>query len=492
MLQTGSTRGRWVILSTVLGSGMAAIDATVVGIALPSIGREYHAPLGQLQWVVTGYALSLSAFLLLGGSLGDRAGRRRIYCIGVVWFTAASALCALAPNPVFLVVMRLLQGVGGALLTPGSLAIIQASFGRDDRGRAIGAWSGFSGLATAAGPLLGGYLVSASSWRWIFLMNLPLGAAVLAISVRHVPESKDPSARRGLDLAGVLLGTGALAGLTFGLIEGPSQGWSTPQVLATLTLGVLAAGAFLFVETKSPSPILPLTVFRSRQFSVTNAVTFIIYAALGGALFLLPIELQVVDGFTPLASGAALLPLTVIMLALSAGSGRLATLIGPRPQMSLGPIVVGTGLALLARTVTDHSYVTGVLPAVVVFGFGLAITVPPLTATALSSVAEQHAGLASAVNNDVARIGGLIAVAVLPPLAGISGDAYLHPAALAAGFRTAVLVAGTATGAAGLLSAVGIRKSPGASPTVGAVSTSECLHCALDATPMLAEARGAG
>jgi EmrB/QacA subfamily drug resistance transporter len=484
LLRFASTKGRWVLLVTVLGSGMAAIDATVVGIALPSIGREFHASLGSLQWVVTSYSLSLSALLLVGGALGDRDGRRRIYCIGVVWFTVASALCSIAPNPVFLIVMRLLQGVGGAMLTPGGLAIIQASFRSDDRARAIGAWSGLSGVATAAGPLLGGYLVSAASWRWIFLINLPIGAAVLMGSIRHVPESKDPTAPRRVDVAGALLCVATLIGLTFGLIEGPSLGWSAPTVLGALTLGAAAGGAFIFTEWRSRTPMLPLGILRSRQFSITNAVTFVVYAALGGVLFLLPIQLQVVDGFSPFASGLALLPLTAIMLVLSARSGALAAKIGPRLQMSLGPIVVGAGLILLTRTVTDHSYATGVLPAVLVFGLGLAITVPPLTATALSSAPDEHAGLASAVNNDVSRIGGLIAVAVLPALAGISGNAYLHPTALGAGFRTAVLIAGGATAAAGLLAAAGIRNPDRGLEISAPRPAPDTLHCALDSAPI--------
>lgn len=491
-MQYRTPGGRWVILATVLGSGMAAVDATVVGIALPSIGRQFHASFGALQWVVTGYTLTLAAFLLVGGSLGDRDGRRRVFGIGVVWFTAASAACALAPSTTVLVVTRLLQGVGGALLTPGSLAIIQASFAPDERGRAIGAWSGLGGVATAAGPLLGGYLVAATSWRWIFLINVPLGAVVLWVSARHVPESRDPMAGRRLDLTGALLAVAALAGMTFGLIEGPSLGWGAPAVLAALSLGLAAGAGFVLAEARATAPMLPLGVFGSRQFSVTNAVTFVVYAALGGVLFLLPVELQVVDHFSPLASGLALLPLTAVMLLLSARSGRLAARIGPRLQMSVGPVVVGVGLALLARAPADASYVSGVLPAVLVFGLGLAITVAPLTATALSSVPDEHAGVASAVNNDVARVGGLIAVAVLPALAGISGAAYLHPAALAAGFRTAVYIAGAGAAAAGGLAALGIRnphRPPAPPEAPGALPAPEqCLYCALDAPPARTEA----
>jgi EmrB/QacA subfamily drug resistance transporter len=490
-MRVSSPAGRWVIAATVLGSGMAAIDATVVGIALPSIGRQFHTPLATLQWVVTGYTLTLSAFLLLGGSLGDRLGRRRVFLVGVVWFSLASAACAVAPGPAALVVTRILQGVGAALLTPGSLAIIEASFDPDDRGQAIGAWSGLGGVATAAGPLLGGYLIAAASWRWIFIINLPIGVLVLFLSIRHVPESKDPTASGAVDVPGAALAVVALGGLTYGLIEGPSHGWADPWVLALLLTGVLGTIAFLLVERSSAEPMLPLDIFRVRQFSVTNGVTFVVYAALSGVLFLLPVALQVVGHYSPLASGAALLPLTVIMLLFSARSGRLAARVGPRLQMSVGPIVVAVGVALLARVSADTSYLTGVLPAVIVLGFGLATTVAPLTTTAMGSVPDDHAGLASAVNNDVARVGGLLAVAVLPALAGITGDSYLHPSQLASEFRVAMLIGATWCVAGGLVAAAGIRnpvrptapREGDAEPAPGAEG-SEHFHCALEASPL--------
>ena len=487
-MRYSTAAGRWVIAATVLGSGMAAIDGTVVGIALPSIGRQFHAPLSTLQWVVTGYTLSLAALLLLGGSLGDRAGRRRVFDVGVVWFAVASAACALAPGTGVLIATRVLQGVGAALLTPGSLAIIQASFDPADRSRAIGSWSGLGGVATAAGPLLGGYLITAASWRWIFVINVPLGALVLFASMRHVPESKDPGAARRIDGPGALAAVVGLAGVTFGLIEGPTVGWTDPVVVAMLVAGVAGMAAFVVVEHRSPAPMLPLALFRRRQFTVANAVTFLVYAALGGVLFLLPVELQVVDHYTPLESGVALLPLTGCMLLLSARSGQLAARIGPRLQMSVGPVVVGAGVALLARSTGAPSYVTGVLPAMLVFGLGLAATVAPLTTTALGAVTDEHAGLASAVNNDVARVGGLIAVAVLPAMAGISGDSYLHPGELAGGFRSAVLIAASWCVLGGVVSAVGIRNPdrPATGPDRSATveETEPCLHCALDGTPL--------
>ncbi len=489
-----SAAGRWVIAATVLGSGMAAIDSTVVGIALPTIGREFHPSFGVLQWVVTGYALTLAALLLTGGSLGDRYGRRRIFCVGIVWFTVSSAACAAAPGTTTLVVVRVLQGVGAALLTPGSLAIIQSSFDDEDRGRAIGAWSGLGGVATAAGPLLGGYLIAAASWRWIFLINLPIGVAVLVMSVRHVPESRDPTVGGRVDARGALLATASLACLTYSLIEGPATAWSDSLAVVLLVVGIAGIGAFVLVEKASDAPMLPLQIFRLRQFTVTNAVTFIVYGALGGALFLLPIVLQVVDHYTPLESGVSLLPITVVMLLLSARSGRLASRIGPRLQMSVGPVVVGVGLALFVRLNGDSSYLSGVMPAVLVFGLGLAITVAPLTATALSSVADEHAGLASAVNNDVARVGALIAVAVLPPLVGISGSDYLRPAVLLTGFHDATLIAATLCVVGGVLAAVGIRNPERERPVAGEIGgrplAVECFHCALDATPWTSDQRG--
>src|SRR6202521_1585987 len=284
-LRFRSVAGRWVIAATVLGSGMAAIDATVIGIALPTIGRDFHASLGTLQWVVTGYPLTLASLLLLGGSLGDRYGRKRVFMIGVAWFALSSAACAVATGSTQLIVLRVLQGVGGALLTPGSLAILEASFAKDDRSEAIGAWSGLGGVATAAGPLLGGYLISAASWRWIFLINLPLGVLVLLVSARHVPESRDPTAAGSVDAVGAALATVALAALAYALIEGPADGWASPPVLATLVTGLAAATGFVVWERRAPAPMLPLGLFRARQFTVTNAVTFVVYAGLGGALF---------------------------------------------------------------------------------------------------------------------------------------------------------------------------------------------------------------
>jgi EmrB/QacA subfamily drug resistance transporter len=493
-LSYASRTGRWVLAATVLGSGIAALDATVVGIALPAIGRDFHVGEASLQWVVDAYTLSLAALLLLGGTLGDRYGRRRVFVIGTVWFALASLLCGLAPNATALIMARALQGVGAALLTPGSLAILQASFTEQDRSRAIGAWSGLGGLATAIGPFVGGWLISAVSWRLVFYINLPVAAAVVAISVRHVPESRAPGETGPLDLPGAVTITGALAGITYGLIAASGQGWSSAPVLASLLGGLILLAAFLIIEARRQNPMLPLHVFSSRQFSAANAVTFVVYGALGGTLFLLPTVLQEVAGYSPLASGAALLPVTVIMLALSARSGALAAKIGPRLQMSVGPLVIAAGLLLFTRVTGSGNYLTDVLPAVLVFGLGLAINVAPLTSTAMSAVPADHAGVASAVNNDVARAAGLIAVAVLPVAAGITGNSYLHPAELSDGFRNAVLISAAACAAGGLLAAVTIRNPPRARPRRGEAERPDRpggLHCALDAPPLRGNAEPA-
>ena len=481
-LTFASSQGRWVIAATVLGSGLASIDATVVGIALPSIGRAFHSGVGTLQWVVSGYSLTLAAFLLLGGSLGDRLGRKRIFFIGVVWFDIASVCCGLAPNAGILIGARVLQGVGGALLAPASLAILQASFRQQDRSRAIGAWSGLGGVATAAGPLLGGYLIAAGSWRWVFFINVPLAGLVLAVTRRHVPESRDPSTAGHVDAVGAGLAVLFLAGLTYGLIEAPSHGWTSPVVLASLVLAAVTGPAFLLVEHAIAHPMLPLGLFRTRQFSGANAVTFIVYGALGGALFLLPVELQLVVHYSPLDSGLALLPVTGIMLAFSARSGQLAARIGPRLQMTAGPVVVGAGLLLLTRATHSGSYAVWVLPAVVVFGLGLSLTVAPLTSTAMGAAPAEHAGVASAVNNVVARAAGLLAVATLPLLAGITGAAALEPHRLAVGFRTAMIIAGLTCAAGGILAAATIRNPPGTSRPGWALLRG--FHCALDGPPL--------
>ena len=316
-LVLASPQGRWVLLATVLGSAVASIDATVVGIALPAIGRDFHVGLAPLQWVVTAYTMTLAGLLLLAGSLGDKYGRKKVFLIGVVWFAVASLLCSVAPDATILILARALQGVGAALLTPGSLAILEAVFRPDDRGKAIGAWSGYAGVGTAIGPFIGGYLVQAVSWRLIFVINLPLAALVVAVSLRHVPESRDPEATGRIDVPGGTLVTLGLIALTYGLIEGPGGHWFDPGVLAALIAGVVLLGAFVVQELRSKEPMLPLSLFASTQFTATNVITFVVYGGIGGALFLLPIQLQQVSGYTALEAGISLLPVTAITLVLS-------------------------------------------------------------------------------------------------------------------------------------------------------------------------------
>ena len=489
-LSLSSGRGRWVVAATVLGSGIAMLDATVVGIALPSIGRDFHGGVGTLQWVVTGYTLTLAAFLLLGGSLGDRYGRRRIFSIGVAWFAVASALCGIAPTAGVLIAARLLQGVGGALLAPGSLAILQASFRADDRARAIGAWSGLGGVASAAGPLVGGYLLAVGSWRLVFFINLPVAAAVLLITARHVPESHDPTATGRVDIVGATLAAVFLAGLTYGLIEAPTRGWSSPAVVLCLVVAAVAAPAFFMVEHRRAQPMLQLNLFRSRQFSGANGVTFVVYGALGGALFLLPVELQIVKGYSPLEAGISLLPITLVMLAFSARSGALSARIGPRLQMTVGPLIVAAGLLLLVRATNPGSYWTQVFPAVILFAIGLATTVAPLTSTAMGAAPPEHSGVASAINNVVARAASLLAVAVLPLLAGLTGAAALESATLAAGFRTAMVISGITCAAGGVLAALTIRNPPRRAPSavapalVAAAHEEPTWHCGVSGPPV--------
>jgi EmrB/QacA subfamily drug resistance transporter len=478
-LRYSSTAGRWVVAVTVLGSAIAAIDSTVVGIALPAIGRNFHLSVASLQWVVSAYLLALAGLLLVGGALGDRFGRRRVFIVGVVTFALTSLVCAVAPDSAVLIGGRALQGVGAALLTPGSLAILRASFAPDDQGRAVGAWSGLGGVATAVGPFVGGVLISAVSWRLIFVINIPISIVVVVMASRHVPETTDPTATGRVDLPGAVLVSAGLVGLTAGIIDAPSHGWGSPTVVGALVGGALALVAFVILEERIPHPLLALAIFRSSQFTATNVVTFLVYAALGGALFLLPIQLEQVAHYSPLEAGASLVPLTLIMLVFSARSGALATRIGPRLQMAVGPVVVGAGMVLLRLVGPSGAYLTEVLPAVLVLGAGLALTVAPLTSTAMSSAPAEHAGVASAVNNDVARTGGLVAVALLPVVSGITGASYLHPLQLSAGFRTAVVNSGGAAAAGGVLAAALIRNP--LRPVPGRV---EPAYCALEAPPL--------
>jgi EmrB/QacA subfamily drug resistance transporter len=454
---------RWILLATILASSLAMLDATVVNVALERIGTDLGADLADLQWIISGYTLTLASFLLLGGALGDRVGRRRVFVIGTAWFALASALCGLAPNVETLIAARALQGIGGALLTPGSLAIISASFVPGDRARAIGAWSGFGGIAGAIGPFVGGWLVDAGTWRLVFLINLPLAATVIAVALRHVPESRNPAAVPGLDLPGAVLAACGLAGLTYASIAAGQSGASVP-VLASAAAGVAALAAFVVVEWRSPHPLVPPRLFASRQFVVANLATFVIYGPLGAVFFLLILDLQVVAGYGALAAGVSLLPVTLVMLALSPSTGALAQRIGAKLPLALGPLIGAAGLLLTLRIGPGASYVHDVLPAVALFGLGLAVLVAPLTATVLGAAPAAHVGAASAVNNAVARAAGLLAVAVLPALAGLHD--YHDAAAFAAGYRIATLVNVGLLALGSLLAAAGIANAiPEAVPT---------------------------
>jgi EmrB/QacA subfamily drug resistance transporter len=478
-----------VIAATVLGSSMALLDATVVNVALPTIGRDLHTSLAGLQWTVTAYTLTLAGLILLGGALGDRLGRRRVFVTGVAWFALASALCGLAPDIGVLIAARALQGIGGALLTPGSLAIIQATFAPEDRPKAIGAWSGLGGVAGAVGPFLGGWIIGSVGWRWIFLINLPVAAVVMVVTLRHVPETSDPTSHGRFDVAGAVLAALALAGITYALIEAPAHG-AARAVLAAAA-GVLAFAGFVLLERhrgrsggKVP-PMLPLDVFASRQFTAVNVVTFVIYAALSGTIFLLVLQLQVVSGYSPLAAGVSLLPLTLLMLLLSPRAGTLAQRFGPRWLMTGGPLLCAAGLLLAVRIGPHASYVADVLPTVTLFGLGLSATVAPLTATVLASADVRHAGTASGVNNAVARAAGLLAVAGLPLAVGLTGAAYRHPAMLNASFREAMVLCACLLAASAVLSALTIDNDVLRTTPAHPVPEPECRTCCpLGAPPL--------
>ena len=418
-----------------LGSGMTFLDGTVVNIALRTIGKDLDASLAELQWITNGYLLSLASLILLGGSLGDRYGRRRVFVIGTVWFALASLLCGLAPTPEILIAARVLQGIGAALLMPGSLAMIQGSFHPDDRSQAIGAWSGLGSVSAAIGPFVGGALVQYADWRWIFLLNLPLAVVTVVVARRWVPETLDPHAPERFDAPGAVLAAVALGGTTYALIE-----WGDAFAPWAAGAALLAAIGFVVVERTSSHPMLPLGIFASRTFSAANVVTFLVYGALGAILFFLVLQLQTVGGYGPFEAGLSTLPLTVCMLFLAARGGALASRIGPRIPMTVGPIVMAGGTVMLLGIGPDVSYWTDVLPGFLVFGLGLALMVAPLTATVLAAAPDEHAGVASGVNNAVARAASLLAVAALPMAVGLGGEEYADPLAFDAAYDRAMVL----------------------------------------------------
>lgn len=450
-VELDSTDGRVVIATTVGGSAVAMLTATVVNVALPTIATQLDATSAEQQWVVNAYLLTIASLILVGGSLGDRFGRVRVYRIGVAWFAVASLLCAVAPTIELLIVARLLQGVGGALLTPGSLSIIEATLRKPDRGRGVGQWSGLSGIASAVGPLVGGLLVGIS-WRWVFLINLPVAAVVFVVATR-VPESVDASAQDApVDVPGAALTAAALGGASYALIQGPTGGWGTLD-LAAAVVAVAATAALVVLEPRREHPMLPIELFANRTFAVANLVTLLVYGGMGVVFFLLSIQLQVTVGYSAIAAGAALLPVTGLMLLLSSRAGDLAQRIGPRWPLAVGSALIATGMLMYGGIGPGSSYLADVLPGVTVFGLGLAAAVAPVTSAALGSVPDERSGAASGANNAIARTGQLLAVAAVPPLVGLTGEALSTPDQLNAGFDDAMLAGAAFVLAGGLVAA---------------------------------------
>jgi EmrB/QacA subfamily drug resistance transporter len=483
-LRMGSNAGRWVIATSVLGSGVAFIDGTVVNAALPAIADDLDADLAGLQWVITGYLLSLTALLVIGGSLGDLWGRRTAFVWGIVGFAITSMACGAAPTVEVLVAARIAQGASAALLIPASLAMISSTFAPDDRGAAIGAWSGLAGVAGAIGPFVGGWLIDAITWRAVFYLNVPLCVIVVVMAVRHVPDTRDEDADGRIDVAGGGLLAVALAGIVYALIEGPAAGWTAVPITAGV-VGAASVVAFLLVEARSAHPMVPLDLFSSRQFSGANATTLFVYAALGATTFFVVLHLQTAMGYSALEAGASFLPLTVLMMLFSARSGALAQRIGPRAQMSVGPAVLAAGIALFVLAQPGRSFWVGVLPATVVMGVGLTILVAPLTAAVLAAVDDPHAGVGSAINNAVARLGGVLAVAVLPAAVGLTaGDGAV---VVGDGYERAMIVSAGLAGVGGVVAWLTIRTAvPVTAVNRGAIAEPCLPPCVEDQTDVAA------
>lgn len=489
-----SRRQLLTLIAAILGSTVVFLDSTVVNVALPAIAGDLDAGLAGQQWVVEAYLLTLVSLLLVGGSLGDQFGRRRMFVAGLIGFGVTSALCAIAPSVQFLVGARALQGIAGALLVPGSLAIVAATFDGAARGRAVGTWTAWTGIATVIGPAGGGALIGALSWRAIFWVNLPLIAVTVALTLHSVRESRDMEAFRGIDWLGIGLSVTGLAGPVFALIEQPTRGWSDPVVWVSMIAGVICFALFVLWEARARHPMLELSLFKVRNFRVANLTTLTAYAGLIGGLFFVGLFLQQVVGYSALEAGMATTPVSLILFLLSPRWGKLASGAGPRLPMSLGPIVGGVGLIMLLRVGSDPSYAADVLPAIVVFGLGLSATVAPLTATVLDSVEERHVGIASGVNNGISRVAGLLAIAVLGAVisakfgASVGGGVGSNPltasepGASTEAFHLGVFIAGLLMILGGIVAGVGIENPPRrrveAVPAGGAAAAGECGHSA--------------
>ncbi len=500
-LALSSAAGRWTIVASVTGSGAVFLESTIVTVALPAMGRDLAVGIDGLQWVLDGYLLTLGALMLLGGSLGDVLDRRRVFAWGAVAFAFFTGLCAIAPTFSLLVTFRLLQGAAGALLVPNSLALLEESFTGEERGMAIGKWAGWSAISTAAGPLLGGWVVDALSWRWLLAFITPVSLAAAWMALRRVPavardargargaspatlrprssseSSRDDASRRAsprIDWLGAALATAGLGAVVWALIEGPERGLTDPATLITALGGVALLVAFVVAERRGRHSLLPLHVFRSRQFAGANVVTLLVYAALGALFFLLILQLQNVLGYSALEAGAAILPVNVLMLALSSRTGRLSARIGPRFPMAIGATMAGIGMLLMARVQPGSSYVETALPALVVFGLGLATLVAPLTAAVLGAVDASEAGVASAVNNAVARIAGLLAVAILPSVAGISTMERASGEQFAVGFARAMWICAALCFAGAVVALFTVKRGQ---PTVAAPHPSPSHAC---------------
>jgi EmrB/QacA subfamily drug resistance transporter len=486
-----SRQQRLTLVATILGSTVVFLDSTVVNVALPAIADGLDAGLAGQQWVVEAYMLALVSLLLVGGSLGDQFGRRRMFVVGLLGFGVTSMLCAVAPTVEFLIAARALQGIAGALLVPGSLAIVAATFEGAARGKAVGTWTAWTGIATVVGPAGGGALIGVTSWRAIFWVNLPLIAVTVALTLHSVRESRDPDAFHGIDWLGIALSAAGFGGPVFALIEQPARGWGDPLVWIPFVAGIACFVLFVVREARARHPMLDLALFRIRNFAVANLTTLATYAGLIGGLFFVGLYLQQVVGYSPLEAGLATTPISLILFVLSPRWGKLASGTGPRLPMTIGPIVGGIGLLLLLRVNADPDYAGDVLPALIVFGLGLSATVAPLTATVLDSVEERHVGIASGVNNGISRVAGLLAIAVLGAVisayfaANVDGDVPGAPLtaraadASTSAFHLGIGIAGLLMIAGGVVSGVGIenpRRRREAVPTRGAAAAGECGH----------------